>query len=115
MKALLIGAAIAAGLTTGALAQTAVNIVYPIDGEQYPIGPDNPNQSAIYQAFSFSATCSGGGHHVEWYLDGNMMGQIDFYDEVSVQQVDKIDIGKRAFDVKADCGDSSVSFAVKDQ
>ncbi len=116
MKALIIGAALASALATGALAQqAAVNIVYPIDGQDYPVSPNNPTQDAIYQAFSFSATCPGGQNSVKWSIDGNGVGATDFYDEVSVQQVDKVAAGWHAFEVNASCGSAGVKFHVKEQ
>ena len=115
MKTLIIGAALASALTTGALAQTAVNIVYPIDGQDYPVSPNNPTQDAIYQAFSFSATCPGGQNSVKWSIDGNSVGATNFYDEVSVQQVDKVAAGWHSFEVSASCGSSAIKFHVKEQ
>ena len=115
MKTLIIGAALASMLSTGVLAQTAVNIVYPIDGQDYPVSPNNPTQDAIYHPFSFSATCSGGQNSVKWAIDGNVVGTADFYDEITVQQVDKVPVGWHSFEVNASCGSASIKFHVKDQ
>ena len=115
MKAFVLGTLLASVLSTAALAQSGVAIVYPFDGEDYPVGPSNPTQDAYYQPFSFSAVCPGGQHSVKWSIDGNPVGETDFYDQVTVQQVNKVDIGWHAFEVNAGCGSAAVKFHVKEQ
>jgi hypothetical protein len=115
MKRLILGAMLAAVLSTATVAQAGVTIVYPFDGEDYPVGPSNPTQDAYYQSFSFSAVCPGGQNTVKWSIDGNGLGATDFYDQVTVQQVQKVDIGWHVFEVDAGCGSAGVKFHVKEQ
>ena len=115
MRTLIIGAALVSALATGASAQAGVTIVYPFDGEDYPVGPSNPTRDAYYQPFSFSAVCPGGQNSVKWSIDGNNVGTADFYDQVTVQQVDKVDIGWHTFEADASCGSARVKFHVKEQ
>ena len=82
------------------MANAPVNIVYPIDGEKYPkIHPAAPFDSA-YIALSFSATRSGGPYIACWILDSDDLGEARFYDEISVQQVWKLPVGKHHFRVE---------------
>ncbi len=102
------------GLAAAAGAQAPVNIVYPIHGGTYPITdpPAGPLASAYFTA-SFSVTCDGGAHTVEWGFDGGpAVGSSSFYDQTSVQFVHKLPGGDHLFWVTSDCGDSRVKFRV---
>ena len=90
----------------------SVNIVYPIDGATYPItDPDCRVKSAYFTA-SFSATCSGGPHKVNWTFDQNTLGEASFYDQFSGQFTFKLPLGKHVFYVSSDCGKAKVSFNI---
>lgn len=89
--------------------QRKVNIVYPINGHTYPI---TALGSAYFMA-SFSVTCGGGGHRVEWGVDsGPALGHVGFYDQTSVQLIGKLAAGPHVFWVKSDCGKESVQFKI---
>ncbi len=94
--------------------QADVNIVYPIDGETYPKVDPSPGGklSSAYLPFSFSTTCSGGGHEVRWGIGNTTLGKAGFYDEFSGQFLWKLPPGKHEFWVKSDCGKGSVVFKV---
>ena len=105
-------ATVACGLAAPASAQTAVNIVYPINGGIYPITDPAPGPlNSAYFTASFSVTCSGD-HKVEWGFDGTSVGQEKFYDQTSVQQVYKLPGGRHSFWVRSDCGNSRVKFRI---
>lgn len=96
-----------------AFAQAPVNIVYPIDLGLYPVtGPAPGPLSAAYITSSFSVTCQGGQHKVEWGFDLASVGQATFYDQYSTQFVHKLSGGSHDFWVVSDCGDSKVKFEV---
>lgn len=94
--------------------QVPVNIVYPINGGTYPKVDPQPADpiSSVYQPFSFSVTCPGGQHTVEWGVDGTTLGEALYYDEFSSQFVMKIAGGMHVFWVRTDCGDNKVQFKV---
>ena len=94
--------------------QVKVNIVYPINGATYPITDPPPGGLAsAYFTASFSVTCGGGGHNVEWGFDrGPALGNVSFYDQTSVQFVGKLPGGTHVFWVKSDCGKNSVKFRI---
>ena len=104
----------AVGLAGPASAQNKVNIVYPIQGATYPITDPAPGTlSSHYLTASFSVTCSGGSHNVEWSFDTDTIGSAKFYDQISVQQVWKLPGGKHLFWVDAgNCGKERVTFKV---
>ncbi len=92
-----------------------VNIVYPINGGKYPIADYGTSKCTIQSAYftaSFSVTCSGGSHHVEWGFDDNEIGKASFYDQISAQFVWKLPKGKHTFWVKSDCGEAKVGFEI---
>ncbi len=94
--------------------QVKVNIVYPIDGASYPITDPPPGllKSAYFTA-SFSVTCTGGAHTVQWGFDGSpALGGSAFYDQTSVQFVHKLPGGSHVVWVKSDCGENRVKFAI---
>ena len=94
--------------------QVKVNIVYPINGATYPItGPPPGGLASAYFTASFSVTCGGGGHNVEWGFDnGPALGKAMFYDQTSIQFVHKLPGGTHVFWVKSDCGKNSVKFRI---
>lgn len=93
--------------------QVEVNIVYPINGGTYPLTDPGPGKlSSAYVPFSFSTTCSGGGHQVEWGVDGDTLGQAQFYDQLSSQFVWKLTGGRHVFWVRSSCGENRVEFQV---
>lgn len=102
------------GLTGAAHAQAPVNIVYPINGGTYPItGPAVGPLNSAYFTSSFSVTCDGGPHSVQWGFDGNpALGSSVFYDQTSVQFVYKLGGGGHLFWVNSDCGTSRVKFNI---
>ena len=106
--------AIVVGLTGLAYAQGKVNIVYPIDGESYPITDPAPGRlSSAYITVSFSVTCGGGSHKVEWGFDrSGALGSATFYDQISVQFVYKLLGGSHVFWVKSNCGSDAVKFII---
>lgn len=106
-------AAAMGGLTGPAQAQN-VTIVYPISGASYPITDPSPGPlNSAYFTASFSVTCKGGSHKVEWGFDGATVGNETFYDQTSVQLVHKLPGGKHLFWVKAGrCGGSEVRFLI---
>jgi hypothetical protein len=65
--------ACAAGIALTAPAgadQVPINIVYPINGATYPLTDPGPGPlRSAYFTSSFSVTCSGGPHKVEWGFD----------------------------------------------
>ena len=92
----------------------SVNIVYPINGASYTItDPDCKVKSAYFTA-SFSVTCAGGAHKVNWGFDNQDLGKATFYDQFSAQFVYKLPRGHHVFWVKADskCGDAVVKFDI---
>jgi hypothetical protein len=92
--------------------QVKVNIVYPINGASYPITDPAPGRlSSAYFTASFSVTCQGD-HKVEWGFDRSSVGNMYFYDQVSIQFVHKLPGGKHVFWVKADCGENKVRFII---
>jgi hypothetical protein len=101
-----------AALAGPVCAQAKVNIVYPINGGTYPIiNPPAGHLSSAYFTSSFSVTCGGGPHKVEWGFDSNpALGTSSFYDQTSVQFVHKLPGGSHLFWVKSDCGESRVKF-----
>jgi hypothetical protein len=105
---------VALGLaTTPAFAQAPVNIVYPIDGGTYAITDPAPGVlNSAYFTSSFSVTCQGGQHNVEWGFDSTSVGQATFYDQFSAQFVHKLPGGTHVFWVTSDCGDSRVKFDI---
>ncbi len=94
--------------------QADVNIVYPIQGETYPKVDPSPGGrlSSAYLPFSFSTTCSGGAHTVEWGVDGDSLGKARFYDQYSGQFVWKLPGGTHVFWVRSSCGENKVEFKV---
>jgi hypothetical protein len=109
-----LGLAIVMGLVGVIGAQSPVNIVYPIDGGTYPITDPGPGPlHSAYITASFSATCDGGSHKVEWGFDSiGTVGNASFYDQLSVQFVQKLPGGTDIFWVVSDCGKESVKFNV---
>ncbi len=106
---------LSSGIAGQALAdQVKVNIVYPINGATYPI--TDPGPSALNSAYftsSFSVTCGGGAHKVQWGFDGmGPIGSSIFYDQTSIQFVHKLPGGSHLFWVKADCAENSVKFSL---
>ena len=101
-----------AGLVNGD--QVNVNIVYPINGASYPImDPGSGKLRSTYFTSSFSVTCSGGTHKVEWGFDnGPAIGKSSFYDQTSIQFVHKLPGGPHVFWVKSDCGSNKVKFTI---
>jgi hypothetical protein len=104
----------ALALAGSALAQAPVNIVYPINGGVYPI--HDPIPGALLSAYftsSFSVTCQGGQHNVQWGFDSNpAVGSSTFYDQTSAQFVHKLPGGVHTFWVISDCGTSQVKFKI---
>lgn len=95
------------------MSQVPVNIVYPIDGANYPIGGGiQPGIQSLYFAASFSVTCKGGAHTVKWGFDGNGIGEAQFYDEFTAQFTYKLGAGAHVFFVSSDCGDAKVEFKI---
>lgn len=91
---------------------TPVNIVYPIDGASYPIQDADCKPKSAYFTASFSCTCSGGAHTVEWGFDAGTLAKAEFYDMFSSQFVWKLPAGGHTFWVKADCGSATVKFNI---
>jgi hypothetical protein len=95
------------------MANAPANIVYPINGETYPISDPAPGAlDSAYVTASFSLTCAGGPHSVKWGFDNNGVGGAEFYDQLSVQFVHKLSGGQHTFFVLSKCGDDRVEFAV---
>lgn len=92
--------------------QVKVNIVYPINGATYPITDPGPGAlKSAYFTSSFSVTCKGGPHKVQWGFDKMAaLGTSSFYDQTSVQFVHKLPGGAHLFWVKADCAENRVEF-----
>ncbi len=91
---------------------TPVNIVYPIDGANYPIQDATCKPLSAYFTASFSCTCAGGAHTVEWGFDSSTLAKAEFYDQFSSQFVWKLPAGGHNFWVKADCGSATVKFTI---
>ena len=91
-----------------------VNIVYPINGETYPITDPAPGPlSSAYFSVSFSVSCGGGQHEVKWFFDtSGAVGEASFYDQTSIQFVHKLPGGIHVFGVKSDCGSNRVKFKI---
>jgi hypothetical protein len=99
--------------TAPVFAQTPVNIVYPIHGGTYPItGPAPGVLGSAYFTSSFSVTCPGGQHNVEWGFDSTSVGKATFYDQFTSQFVHKLGGGSHTFWVTSSCGDSRVKFDI---
>src|SRR5512135_2743596 len=79
--------------------QVKVNIVYPINGATYPITDPGPGAlKSAYFTSSFSVTCAGGPHKVQWGFDKmKPLGTSSFYDQTSVQFVHKLPGGAHLF------------------
>jgi hypothetical protein len=94
--------------------QAPVNIVYPIDGATYPIVDVTPHGTvhSAYITASFGTTCSGGEHVVEWGFDSTTIGEGRFYDQMSVQLVQKLPAGTHTFWVASSCGKEEVKFEI---
>ena len=90
--------------------QAEVNIVYPIDGESYPVG--SSGVKSAYVTFSFGTTCNGGMFMVEWGVDGDTHGKAEFYDQFTGQYVMKLPAGTHVFWVRSSCGQNEVRFKV---
>jgi len=92
--------------------QVKVNIVYPINGATYPItDPGTGPLKSAYFTSSFSVTCAGGAHKVQWGFDDQKpIGTSGFYDQTSIQFVHKLTGGSHVFWVKADCAENRVKF-----
>ncbi len=105
---------VAFSLSATLAAAQNVTIVYPVDGETYPKSDPAPGGlSSSYFTSSFSVTCPGGPYPVEWGFDGTPVGQAEFYDMISAQQVWKLPGGGHEFYVDAGrCGRDRVKFAV---
>ena len=89
-------------VTTYAVQNAPVNIVYPIHLQSYE----------DYFEASFSTTCPGGSHVLEWYIDGTLIGQGEFYDQMSVQLSQKAGTGWHTLEVRSPCGADGVRFFV---
>jgi len=96
------------------MSQEPVNIVYPIDGATYPIVDITPPGTvhSAYITASFGTTCAGGEYQVERGFDGASIGQGRFYDQMSVQLVQKLPAGSHTFWVVSDCGKAEVKFEI---
>jgi hypothetical protein len=95
--------------------QVRVNIAYPIDGATYPLmNPPSAALSSLYFTASFSVTCGGGPHKVEWGFDSSAgLGAISFYDQTTLQFVHKLPGGAHSFWVTApNCGKNRVRFKI---
>jgi len=92
--------------------QVKVNIVYPIDGAAYPLTDPGPGAlDSAYFTSSFSVTCAGGAHRVQWGFDDlRPIGSSTFYDQTSIQFVHKLPGGDHVFWVRADCAENKVKF-----
>jgi len=101
-------------LPVAAFGQAAVNIVYPVDGDTYPIVDITPIGvvNSAYFTASFSTTCPGGQNTVKWGFDGNSTGSATFYDQFSAQFVHKLAAGVHTFKVVSSCGAESVTFKI---
>lgn len=98
-------------ISTTALSQSPVNIVYPIHNGSYPVtGPTGAGSA--YVTASFGTTCSGGSYTVKWGFDGASVGGGTFYDEMSAQFTHKLASGWHRFWVQSDCGRDIVKFFV---
>jgi len=94
------------------MSQSPVNIVYPIDGANYPIiDPACKVQSAYFTA-SFGATCAGGPHEVKWGFDSTEVGRAQYYDQFSAQFTWKLPAGSHEFWAATQCGDARVKFSI---
>jgi len=93
--------------------QVKVNIVYPINGMNYPItDPAIGTLRSAYITVSFSVTCKGD-QWVEWGFDTSpAIGKLTFYDQTSIQFVHKLPAGTHVFWVKAKCGMNQVKFTI---
>ncbi|MCI0695894.1 hypothetical protein L0337_28320 [candidate division KSB1 bacterium] len=94
------------------MSQSAVNIVYPIDGGTYPITDPACGVRSAYFTASFSTTCAGGPHTVKWGFDGRTLGKASFYDQFSAQFTWKLPAGAHRFWVESDCGKGAVKFKI---
>lgn len=83
----------------------------PIDGSTYPIVDVTPPGTvhSAYITASFGTTCAGGEFQVEWGSDGTAVGQGRFYDQMSVQLVQKLPAGTHTFGVALWKGRSEAS------
>jgi hypothetical protein len=90
------------------------NIVYPIEGQDYPVTfpPDPGEVDAALITASFSVTCPGGPQIVNWYFDDNPAGNATFNDQITIQFVYQLSTGPHTFSVTSPCGTDSVNFTV---
>jgi hypothetical protein len=95
--AILLVAFVEAGPRQGYADQVKVNISYPIDGATYPkTGPAPGPLSSLYFTSSFSVTCGGGPHKVEWGFDTAAgLGSVSFYDQMNLEFVHKLPGGSQ--------------------
>ncbi len=113
-----VSAVVAAAILAAPVVASAqqVTIVYPVDEGTYPITDPGPGPLFYsYLTASFSVTCAGGPNVVEWGFDDTVVGSTRFYDQISEQQVWKLEGGRHRFWVDAGpyCGgDESVRFEI---
>ena len=95
------------------MANAPVNIVYPIESATYPISDPNPKKpKSAYVTFSFGLTLEGDLATVTWGVNRTKLGEANFYDHYSTQQVWKLRGGINRFWVRAKCGEKSFNDAV---
>ncbi|WP_339133884.1 MAG: hypothetical protein WGN25_13940 [Candidatus Electrothrix sp. GW3-4] len=90
-----------------------IRIVYPIEGESYPVLQSDGLASSAYVTASLSITAAGGPHKVKWGFDDTPIGGATFYDQFSTQFVWDLPAGEHTLHVVC-CkgGKEAVNFVI---
>ena len=94
-----------------------VKIVYPFAGDTVPkTDPAAMNLSSYYVPISFVVICPGGPHKLEWIINNETKGEASFYDQMSVQYIQKLEAGGHHLKVETDnvnCSMDEIKFIVE--
>jgi membrane carboxypeptidase/penicillin-binding protein PbpC len=93
--------------------KVVIRIVYPIEGESYPIVKSDSLVSSAHFTASFSITAAGGPHKIKWGFDGTPIGGATFFDQFSAQFTWELPAGEHNFHVLCCKGNrESVNFVI---
>lgn len=98
-------------------ANADVKIVYPFAGDTVPkTDPPAMNLITYYVPISFVVICPGGPHRVQWVINNESRGEASFFDQMSVQYIQKLEAGGHHLKVETDntnCGMDEIKFIVE--
>lgn len=92
-----------------------VKIIYPFAGANLPQTDPPPGSLSSYHAtISFMAVCPEGQHSLRWLINNQQLGELEFYDQVTVQFTYKLEGGGHHLKVESDerCGYDEIKFIV---